>query len=375
MFLTGTDANGYVTFTTNAIERARINATGLGIGATPTAVLTLKAGTATANTAPLKFTSGTNLTNPEAGAMEWDGTNLFVTQTSGPTRKTIAYTSDLSSYVPYTGGTSDVNIGAYNLTVGSNLYLGASSKYFSALSTYGLQTNGWFQATNLIASNTFSEYFSRSDTSTAARIRLVGTDGTGYIAFQINGSEVGRINSSGLLIGSTQLALINTYTPTLSDVANTTTETTALSFVIPANGMNDGDIIEITIPALIKNNSGSFANYTAKVYSGATVIGILASALSFGDGTDTSEYLVIYKVKLYRVGTYLVTIDPAGEGQVKNEMSIWSKDPIATGTNIYYPITATPDFTASQTITVKIQFDVAHATVYFKPQTSRVYKF
>ena len=59
-----------------------------------TALLHLAAGTATANTAPLKFTSGTNLTTPEAGAVEWDGVNIYATQTSGPTRKQLAYTSE-----------------------------------------------------------------------------------------------------------------------------------------------------------------------------------------------------------------------------------------------------------------------------------------
>lgn len=54
--------------------------------------VTLQAGTTTAGTAPLKFASGSNLTAPEAGAVEWNGTNLYITQTSGPTRKTIAYT-------------------------------------------------------------------------------------------------------------------------------------------------------------------------------------------------------------------------------------------------------------------------------------------
>ena len=56
----------------------------VGIGTTsPTAVLHLKAGTATANTAPLKLTAGTNLTTPELGAIEFtdDGTNghLYIT--------------------------------------------------------------------------------------------------------------------------------------------------------------------------------------------------------------------------------------------------------------------------------------------------------
>lgn len=46
-------------------------------GITPTAYFHIGAGTATANTAPLKFTSGTNLTTAEAGAFEYNGTNLF----------------------------------------------------------------------------------------------------------------------------------------------------------------------------------------------------------------------------------------------------------------------------------------------------------
>lgn len=66
------------------------NGTGkVGIGqGTPTAVLHIKAGTATANTAPIKLTSGTNLTTPENGALEYDGTNLYFT-TSG-VRKTVS---------------------------------------------------------------------------------------------------------------------------------------------------------------------------------------------------------------------------------------------------------------------------------------------
>jgi hypothetical protein len=83
-----------------------LNGGNVGIGTTsPTAVLHLKAGTASANTAPLKFTSGTNLTTPEAGAMEWNGTNLFITQTTGPTRKQLAFTTDYTLQQVLTNGT------------------------------------------------------------------------------------------------------------------------------------------------------------------------------------------------------------------------------------------------------------------------------
>lgn len=67
----------------------------IGIGAAggvtnPTAYLHIKAGTATAGTGPLKLTSGTNLTTPENGTFEYDGTNLYFT--TGGTRKTVTLT-------------------------------------------------------------------------------------------------------------------------------------------------------------------------------------------------------------------------------------------------------------------------------------------
>ena len=73
-------------------ERMRLSSDGyLGIGIiNPTAILHLKAGTAAAGTAPLKLTSGVNLTTPEAGVFEFDGTYLYFTPVA--TRKTIAFT-------------------------------------------------------------------------------------------------------------------------------------------------------------------------------------------------------------------------------------------------------------------------------------------
>jgi hypothetical protein len=49
----------------------------------------LKAGTATASTAPLKFTSGTLNTTPEAGAVEYLTDNLHFTIATGTARKGI----------------------------------------------------------------------------------------------------------------------------------------------------------------------------------------------------------------------------------------------------------------------------------------------
>ena len=58
--------------------------------------VTIRAGTATAGTAPLKFTSGTLMTTPEAGAVEFNSNNLYFTITSGTVRKKVALYDDSS---------------------------------------------------------------------------------------------------------------------------------------------------------------------------------------------------------------------------------------------------------------------------------------
>ena len=80
--------------------------TGVGVDVdNPTAALHLKAGTATAGTAPLKFTTGVNLTTPETGAVEFDGTHFY--GTVGSTR----YQLDQQSGGTVTSVTSaDANI-------------------------------------------------------------------------------------------------------------------------------------------------------------------------------------------------------------------------------------------------------------------------
>lgn len=64
--------------------------------------ITIRPGTAAAGTAPLKFTSGTLLSTPEAGAVEFNSDTLYFTQTTGPTRKKIAAYDDSS------GATGDI---------------------------------------------------------------------------------------------------------------------------------------------------------------------------------------------------------------------------------------------------------------------------
>ncbi len=229
----------------------------VGIGTTiPTAVLNIKAGTATANTAPLKFTSGVNLTTPEAGAVEYDGTNLFFTD-SGAVRRTIATATTLGSYLPLAGGTmagavvsSAGTAAAPSVGVGST-----SSGLFSAatdmigLSTAGterirvdatgnvgigtlspgnlLHVNGTSQATTFITGNGTAAAPSISfASSTNTGLFKNGTAGTIYFTFA--GSQNLTTNSSSLygVNGDFKVRLSGTVSaaaPTYTFVGDATT--------------------------------------------------------------------------------------------------------------------------------------------------------
>lgn len=106
-------ASGIIKFATGtgATERWRMSGVGFtNTAGTPTAYIHLKAGTATASTAPLKFTSGTNMTTAENGAFEYNGTNLFFTR-AGAVREGVLTQSAVTTEVVVSDTTVTVNIG------------------------------------------------------------------------------------------------------------------------------------------------------------------------------------------------------------------------------------------------------------------------
>ena len=132
-----------------------------------TALLHLGAGASNANSAPLKFTTGSNLTTPENGAVEYDGTNYFVT--SGNTRYTLAKTLtatatlDFSSTAAQSGsnlsitvaGVSDgdaVSLGIPNAAVNDN---SSFSAWVSGTNTVTVRFNNYSSAAIDPASGTF----------------------------------------------------------------------------------------------------------------------------------------------------------------------------------------------------------------------------
>lgn len=117
---------------------------------TPTALLHIAAGTATAGTAPVKLTSGVVLTTPEIGAIEFNN-GLFMGDSSNSVRDTFATRSWARNNITGGGGntiyTGDGTLSSNRTVSGGNfsLSLGASGSKLSNLSvfsTLGLNLNG-----------------------------------------------------------------------------------------------------------------------------------------------------------------------------------------------------------------------------------------
>lgn len=145
--------------------------------------VTIRAGTATAGTAPLKFTSGTLLTAAEAGAVEFNSDSLYFTITTGTVRKKVAIYDDSS------GATGDLH---YRDSSGNfvRLAVGATGnvlKVASGLPSWGT-VNGTFttgtQTTNYTVTSTDTVVFADA-TSGNVTITLPAASGVAGYRFYV----------------------------------------------------------------------------------------------------------------------------------------------------------------------------------------------
>lgn len=116
-------------------------------GVTSSAALTLPSGTATAGTAPLKLTSGTNLTSVEAGAVEFDGTNYFASTTARYTlAKTLTATATLDFPSTLPAATSDLTVTVTGAALNDVVAIGIPNGSIAS----GASFFGWVSATNTV---------------------------------------------------------------------------------------------------------------------------------------------------------------------------------------------------------------------------------
>ena len=133
-------------------------------GSPASAKIEIGAGTATAGTAPLKLRSGVNLTTPENGAFEYDGSNLYFTLNSNRTR------------ILNSSGSQSIN---GSLTVTGSITQNASTASFGGLVGIGTTT----------PANTLDVYGTITGASVDTIIRANG--GADYVGIGINATKSG----------------------------------------------------------------------------------------------------------------------------------------------------------------------------------------
>jgi hypothetical protein len=104
---------------TNGNARINIDSTGdTGFGvATPTAVIHIKAGTATAGTAPLKLTTGTLLTTAEQGTIEYLDPKLYFTNSDGRLDVQLGLIARSTGNTTFTSNTTYANLTGLTLSI------------------------------------------------------------------------------------------------------------------------------------------------------------------------------------------------------------------------------------------------------------------
>jgi len=204
-----------------------------------------RAGTATANTAPLKFTSGTNLTAAEAGALEYNN-DFFITDSSGARKSILGKLYNQTTSVTVANSVVETSLLTSTTTLPAN--------FFSASKQIVLRLRGYHSAvsnptirikvklgsvvvldtTAIVSGNSTNEYF---DIDGVICCRTTGATGTVmgqgfYLECGGGGNHFGMVNTSAVTIDTTTTQVFDiTVQWGTASASNTITATNGYIFV------------------------------------------------------------------------------------------------------------------------------------------------
>ncbi len=200
---------------------------GFGLSAA-TAVINIKAGTTAIGTAPLKFTSGTLLSAPEAGAIEFLGDNWYGT-TTGLTRNAFAFlnsptftgspnlplgtnlnSQNLSNFILRSGGTNNIELykvsdfNAYTASTQPTITnaITLANNGLTKNSAHCIQLGGFLSKNTTISGNTYDLSLSAKNLNftSANNIDIHSIGGT----VDIHGNDGSNVEKFNLRLSDTQ---------------------------------------------------------------------------------------------------------------------------------------------------------------------------
>jgi hypothetical protein len=278
--------------------------------------------------AALSFTAGSGAYNSTTGVITIPTNNNQITNGAG-----YITSSALSGYVPYTGATTNVNLGANSLTANQVIVGGAGVNNAGTFTTY----DGGV-ATQLIGSTGNLKFFPFWNPSVGARINAENSAGSAYIPLTISAST---INLGGALSGTSA---------TFSDIITNTTggyRTSASQGYILRNDANSASLGGFTrrsfwagsaaldTQIFAETGYGIFLNVNGSVTTG---INILSSG-NVGIGTSSpSQRLTIAQTNGYPIIDFYNSGTGFGDigynaGTSTFNLSSYSSTPLAFYTN------------------------------------------
>lgn len=243
----------------------------------PTALLHLAAGTATAGTAPIKLNTGTALTTPEDGAIEYHGSHIYFT--IGSTRYQLDQQSVPLSSITAATGSNTINNANNAQTWQWNSLSGSSAMSLSSNSTAKINTSALFSAdvSGALATSGITTYATKfSNTHTGTTVTNIA----------------GRLESSG----STHQNIAGSFAAT-----GTSSTNTAGSFYADGATSNTAGSFIVSGGAASSNRAGYFYAFTSggtpTINTGGefTATGTATTNIggSFSASSGTNNYAII----------------------------------------------------------------------------------
>lgn len=297
--------------------------------------ITVRAGTATAGTAPIKLTSGTLLTTAETGAIEFNTDTLYFTQTTSTTRKKVAIYDDSS------GATGDI-------------YYRDSSGYFTRL---GAGSNGTFLS---IASgipswtSTISGTIGNTSTVTLKDANFTlqdDSDTTKQLQFQLSGITTATTRT--LTVPDANTTLVGT--DTTQTLTNKTLTTPVINGTVTGTGASTTPTASIL--AMWDANKNLSANaFISSVTSTATAAGTTTMDITYTQiqiwTGSTTQTVKLPTTSVVAGQTYMIINQSTGTVSVQSSGANAIAS-ITTGkTGIFTAAVTTPTTAANWSATV-----------------------